>query len=102
MNLNTFKLGADLIPPMTVGRATVFAHKIAFDTRTFTNTHISILRDNFGAIEKVDPCGPSFTKLREEVSTWAPVMLAQVAGADIKWLSYLARKQIEQNKTAAV
>lgn len=104
MNINDFKSESVIpaIPKLPVSTALVFTSKIreaAESAKLFTATHLSILRTQYESLETVNPTGPAFLRLRAEVAKWTPEMLNQVAmlTPPIKWLTYLAKKQIADN-----
>lgn len=62
----------------------------------FTPEHIDKLRAEFAKIETVNPDQlPEFHRM---FASWPPEVLQQVAKAEIKFLSALARNQVMRNE----
>jgi hypothetical protein len=56
---------------------------------------LSKLRKMYSTIQKVDPNGPAYKKLKDFVSKQNEDMLKGIVLSDIKWLSYEAGKQLK-------
>lgn len=75
----------------------VNGHKPAGDS--FTPAHIKRLQDEFDNLQTVDPEGPTFKKLRRYIAGLTIPLLNQIAGGKIKWLTYLARRELDARRT---
>lgn len=62
---------------------------------TFSPAQLDQLREGMAKVTHVDPDSSTLASLRLSVVSWNRAMIQQVAGAGIKWLSYLAKKQLE-------
>lgn len=66
------------------------------DNDLFKPSHLRSLHREFSKIERVDPDSPAFTRLRLLVASWGRLRLQQVGESGVKWLSYLAKKRLEE------
>lgn len=51
-----------------------------------------LMREKYGAIERVDPCGGTYPKIVESLKKLPDAELQIMRRAEIKWLSYEASK----------
>mgnify|MGYP006396683155 FL=1 len=54
------------------------------------------LKTEYGKINKIDPSSPAYKKLKEKIQAMSKVMLIQIADADIKFMSGLARNELQR------
>lgn len=66
----------------------------AQDPRLFTAEQLEQLREQYGQIKRLDPCGPTYTKIRANIRSLNDQALAQIEAADIDWISSIARMQL--------
>lgn len=64
----------------------------------FTETQISALRAAFAGIQLVNPGSPAFAALQEAIAALPDALLGQLRGAGIKWISYLASRELVANR----
>jgi len=60
----------------------------------FSPQQITVLRNRYGSIGKIDPYGPTYSKLIDLLDHASDARLKQIAGADIKFVSKLARNRL--------
>lgn len=68
----------------------------------FTPDHLAKLKEHFSGLKRVDPCSETWLGLRATVEGYQTPLLAQVAGANIPWLSYLAKAELVKRNLTAV
>jgi hypothetical protein len=57
-----------------------------------------VMREGYGKIERVDPCGESYKKIVETLRALPDAELQVIRVAEIKWLSYEASKILAWEK----
>lgn len=57
-------------------------------------TQIEELRKAYGAIDRVDPSSPTYENLLKALDLLDTPKLEMLAGAEIKWVSMLARNRV--------
>ena len=57
-----------------------------------------VMREGYGKIERVDPCGESYKKIVEALRALPDAELQVIRVAEIKWLSYEASKILAWEK----
>lgn len=62
----------------------------------FTPAHLGKLRAEYAGIATVDPDGPTYPKICAMLDGMTQEALKQLAGADIKFLSSLARNRVRK------
>lgn len=62
----------------------------------FTLTQISTLRAEYSRINTIDPCGEAYPKLCKMLDALDKNALQQLAGAQIKFVSSLARNRFNR------
>ena len=55
---------------------------------------IEVLRKEYGSIERVDPSSPIYDNLINALDLLDTPKLEMLAGAEIKWVSMLARNRV--------
>jgi hypothetical protein len=63
------------------------------ETSFLTQQQIAILRGEYERIETIDPCQPTYDKLCETLDAMPDALLMQIANAEIKFMSLLARNR---------
>lgn len=64
----------------------------------FTPAQINLLRKEYEKIEKVDPTGPTYKKVKKWIASQDKETLKVIAGAKIKWLSRWASSELGMRK----
>lgn len=59
-------------------------------------TMINELRAAYANVQKIDPCGPAYTKLVALLNSLPQDMLRELADANIKFVSLLARNRVKK------
>jgi len=67
--------------------------------KTFSPSQIETMRSQFSKIATVNPDSDNYKALLKTVSGMSAEMLTQLAGADIKWVSYFAKQEIQRRKS---
>jgi hypothetical protein len=62
----------------------------------FTAAQLEALRAEYARINSIDPCGEAYPKLVKWLDRMPQEMLAQLAGAQIKFVSNLARNRVSR------
>ena len=62
--------------------------------KKFTEEQLAELRERFGKIERIDPCGAQWAGLVDIVSAGTKEVVEQLAGANIRWLSDVAKREL--------
>lgn len=60
----------------------------------FSPQEITVLRNRYEKIDKIDPLSPSYEKLTDMLDNASDELLKQLAGADIKFVSKLAKNRV--------
>lgn len=68
---------------------------------TFTTAQLDEMRTAFAKITSIDPCEPTYAKTCAKLDEMSDAMLQQVADADIKFLSALARNRVARRQKEA-
>jgi len=63
----------------------------------FNDKQIEQLKKEYSKIDKIDPSGPAYKKLTAMLNKMQPDQLKQLAGADVKFISPLARNRIKES-----
>ncbi len=63
-----------------------------------SNQQLETLRNNYARIERIDPASPNYRALISKLSSYPQEVLQQLAGANIKFISALARNRIKVKK----
>jgi len=67
------------------------------DTKTnelFKPEQLEQLRDHYGKINSIDPCLPTYKKLIAMLASQPKERLQQLAKAEIKWVSMIAKNRL--------
>lgn len=62
--------------------------------RLFTERELQSLRLQYGRIKTIDPTGPARLRMQALVRGMPHKVQVQLAGADVRWLSYEANRAI--------
>ena len=62
---------------------------------TFTTPMIEKMRSEWGSLDRIDPCLPTYAKLIKLLDGMPQEMLKQLSEANIKFISMLARNRIK-------
>ena len=71
------------------------------ESGTITSAQIKKLKANYGVIPTMNPDSDNYKRLLGMIDKMAPDHLRQIAAADIKWLSGLAKNRINREKNTA-
>jgi hypothetical protein len=63
---------------------------------SLTPENLDALREEYRKIDRIDPCQPSYYKLCEILDRASPAMLKQVAEADIRFISLMAKNRLNR------
>ncbi len=58
---------------------------------------IRVLRERYGAIQRIDPCSPTYKELITWLDRADPEFLAILAESEIKFISVLAQNRIKKH-----
>lgn len=72
-----------------------------FLTESFSQDHIDKLKAEYGTLQKIDPTSPSYKKLITLLDNLPQDHLKQLASADIKFISPLAKNRIKKSVAEA-
>lgn len=64
----------------------------------FTEKHLDALRKEYGTLEKVDPCGETYPRLKKFLENLPITHLQQLRDAKIKFISILAGTLVNQRE----
>lgn len=67
-------------------------------TQMTFNEQVAVLRVEYGKIDKIDPGSPTYDALLEVLDSLDTVKLQQLADANIKWMSMLARNRVTRRQ----
>ena len=71
------------------------------ESGTITSAQMKRLKANYGVIPTMNPDSDNYKRLLGMIDKMAPDHLRQIAAADIKWLSGLAKNRINREKNTA-
>lgn len=67
----------------------------------FTPDQLNELRSRFAALDRLDPCSPTYQQFAKFLDNLPLPLLQQLAGADIKFLSALAYNRVHRDLISA-
>jgi len=67
--------------------------------KPFTTEQLADLKAHYERIAFVNPDDHTFQQLRSFITNLPDELKTQLAQANIRWLSYLARRDLSKNKT---
>lgn len=71
---------------------------ILLEMDKFTDDHLDKLRKSYSTINKIDPSHPTYTKLTKKLDSLPHEHLKQLANANIKFVSVLARNRVNKKE----
>ena len=67
-------------------------------TTPFTGAQIKQLKDSWGTMDRIDPCGTAYSGLIKLLDSLPLLLLKQLAAADIRFVSVLASNRVRRQE----